>query len=238
MALDDTSNESVVVVTAGLVKLASLLPDGRKQIVALLYGSDSYWQTASSRNRFYAEAAIESDICFFSGRRFVDALDNHPMARQNLLERSLADLDHARSHFLVLGSMAAPERIAALLLELWKKSPRSVFQPSQPRSNLPTIVLMMTCDDMADYLGLTLETVSRCMTQFVLRGLIRRINARTIEICDPDLLSAIGRGNLETAEGLTPHSELLSPGSQTRCFRDRRVRICARGRDVSTGSGE
>ena len=191
MIFDGTGPDNVlVVVTSGLVKLISLLPDGRQQIVALLSGSDSYWQRVSASDRLHAEAASETDICLFSGKQFVDALGTHPAVRQTLLERSLSDLDHARAQLLVLGRMAACEKVASLLLELWSKS---ALQPPQRNSNLPEIVLLMTREDMADYLGLTLETVSRCLSQFKLQGIVRLIDARTIEICDPDLLSAIGR---------------------------------------------
>ena len=192
---DGAGPENVlVVVTSGLVKLISMLPDGRQQIVALLSGSDSYWQRVSAPDRLHAEAVSETDICLFSGKQFVDALGKHPAVRQALLERSLSDLDHARAQLLVLGRMAACEKVASLLLELWSKS---VLQPPQRKSNLPVIVLLMTREDMADYLGLTLETVSRCLSQFKLQGIIRLINARTIEICNLDLLSAIGRRDIK-----------------------------------------
>ena len=95
----------------------------------------------------------------------------HPAARQTLLDRSLSDLDHARGQMLVLGCMTAPEKVATLLLELWRKSAKSSFQPLPRKSNLPTIALSMTREDMADYLGLTLETVSRCLSQFTRQGI-------------------------------------------------------------------
>ena len=194
--LDVSNSENVlVVVTSGLVKLISLLPDGRQHIVALLSGSESYWQRGSVPDAPRAEAASEVDVCLFSGRKFTEALGRHPAVRQVLLEQSLSDLDHARGQLLVLGRMVALEKVASLLLELWSKSNRSSRQPVRRNSNLPTIVLSMTREDMADYLGLTLETVSRCLSQCKVRGIIRLINARTIEICDPDRLSALGQQN-------------------------------------------
>jgi CRP/FNR family transcriptional regulator len=137
-------------------------------------------------------------VCLFTGKRFAAALNANPAQERILHVKALDDLDGARAQLLVLGRMKSMERVASLFIKLEHMIEYSVHSRKGSTSNYPVILLPMTRMDMADYLGLTIETVSRCLTKFKLAGLIRLRDPRTIELCDPDGIRAIAecRGTL------------------------------------------
>ncbi len=98
-----------------------------------------------------------------------------------MLGALMRGIDQARGHAMLLGRCSAIERLCAFLLECAEQSKERRL-----------VTLEMTRQDIADYLGLTVETVSRCFGQLKCRGLIEFVSARQVKLLDPAGLRAIG----------------------------------------------
>ena len=146
------ATDTLAVVASGLVKLIYPLPDGRQQIVGLLFGGDTLWQRLPSTHEFLAETTCDLDVCIFAGQRFSTALDANPVQRDALHSKALDDLDSARAQLPVLGRMTSMERVAAVLMKLAYAGKKFRHSSKSLNSNLPLILLPMTRQEMADYL--------------------------------------------------------------------------------------
>ncbi|TCN28293.1 helix-turn-helix domain-containing protein [Sinorhizobium americanum] len=160
-------------VATGAVRIYRLLSDGRRQVVSFHLAGEMFGFEAGARHRFFAEAITETRLAVF-GRR--------PMQEysRELLALALAGLARAQEHLLVIGRQCAVERIAAFLLDI-----------SYRQGDVRQLKLPMSRQDIADYLGLTIETVSRVMTRLKERGLIGLRDARTVDITKPDALRSL-----------------------------------------------
>lgn len=170
-------------IISGVVKLCRVLPDGRQQIVGLLFPSDFLGRPFHARNHFFAAAATDVRLCCFDKRRFEAAIRDCPGLVFRLFERSLDELDAAHEWMLLLGRKTAEERVASfLLLAAHRCSPLnwSARSDSGPvRFNLP-----VSRTDIADFLGVTLSTVSRQIAQLEARGIVRAEAGRGVVIED------------------------------------------------------
>lgn len=184
-------HDVLAIVCSGVVKLVSQLADGRQQIVRFLYQSDAVWRRHGCDGGLFLEAATEVDICYFSGDRFEAALKADASARRTILDRALLELDQARNRLVVLGQMTAMEKLTNLLIEQSTQVAEHVSMSEFRGSNFPVMVLSLSRQDIADYLGIRIETVSRCITELKFGGHIRLIDYRTIEICHPDCIQEI-----------------------------------------------
>jgi CRP/FNR family transcriptional regulator len=188
-------------ILSGVVKLAKSLPDGRQQIVGLLFASDFLgrpWARPLSTEASYweAETATAVELCCYSARDFEQLLAEQPKLKQLFLERTLDAVDAAQEWMLLLGCKQASERVAALLLILARQ-----LQPPIAATDLapiPSLIeLPLSRADLAEYLGLRLETVSRQLKRLEAAGVIKRFDRRGIAICN--------RGELERRSGALPH---------------------------------
>lgn len=159
-------------VAFGSVRLYRLLADGRRQISAFCVANEVFGFESDSHHHFFAEAISTSAI-----RIFRKPLNGHSATA--VLPVALKALVRAQEHLLVIGRQSAGERVAAFLVDMQER-----------QGGLSTIELAMPRSDIADYLGLTIETVSRMFSRFKERGIIRLANARTVEIAKPDTLRA------------------------------------------------
>lgn len=179
--------EAVFNVVSGCVKLYKLLPDGRCQITGFLLPGD-FCGIATDGTYAYSAAAIEpTEICSMSRRKLEAVFARHPALERRLLAIVSHELSAAQEQMLLLGRKTATERVAAFLLNLSKRSAR-VGWPENP------VHLPMTRADIADYLGLTLETVSRTITALKKDGLIRLRGTAEVAIPAPSRLSALAAG--------------------------------------------
>jgi CRP/FNR family transcriptional regulator, anaerobic regulatory protein len=145
-------------ITAGTVILFKLLPDGRRQITGFAGAGHFLGLAASDSYAFSAEAIDKVRYCRFSRRRLRKLLDDFPAMETRLLELATNELVAAQKQMLLLGRKTALERLASFLVARSRLGgPRG---PRRTRISLP-----MTRSDIADYLGLTIETVSRAMTK-------------------------------------------------------------------------
>lgn len=188
-------------VLSGVVKLTKSLADGRQQIVALLFPSDFLgrpWARPLDANaaNWQAETATTVELCCYNMRDFEQLLAEQPKVKQLFLERTLDAVDAAHEWMLLLGCKQASERVAALLLMLARRlQPANCRAGASPPS--PLIELPLSRADVAEFLGLRLETVSRQLNRLEAAGLIKRLDRRGIALCN--------LGELERWSGDPPH---------------------------------
>lgn len=154
----------------GAVRIYRLLADGRRQISAFHLAGETFGFEAGTTHHFFAEAVNATGIRVF---RLAAGAD---MSGQ-LLPLALKGLTRAQEHLLVLGRQNATERVAAFLVDM-----------AERQGDLRQVELPMSRMDIGDYLGLTIETVSRVFTKLKERGVIRLINLRCVEIVKQDTL--------------------------------------------------
>ena len=150
--------ESVYNITAGSVRLFKLLPDGRRQVVGFALPGDFLGLSLSERNGFSAEALSATSTCQFPRTAFSALLDAKPHLLRRLHAMASHELSLAQDQMVILGRRTAEEKVAAFLLGLRKRWAR--IDGSTVRAPLP-----MSRQDIGDFLGLTVETVSRMMTK-------------------------------------------------------------------------
>lgn len=175
-------------VTAGTVKLFKVLPDGRRQIVGFLTTGDFIGFGRPKAAAFSAEAITSVRACRFERSRFRALLDAHPALERRLLAVASDEIAAAQEHMVLLGRLTAKERVARFLLARARCAHR--FGSSDASFQLP-----MSRGDIADYLGLTTETVSRVFTQMRKNGLIGYTAPTDVVVRDPLALSVLATGD-------------------------------------------
>ncbi len=179
------------IIVSGTVKLFKMLADGRQQIVGLLFPSDCLGRAYSETQQTFAEAVTNVELCCFPRQQFEHVLTQHPELEHALLEKTLTDLDNAREWMIALGRKTASEKIASFLQQMSRRSELTRCPNHRPTPDLPTFVLPLARAEIADYLGMTMETVSRNLTKLRVDGVIRLIDGQTVEICDADRLASL-----------------------------------------------
>jgi len=174
--------EFVASVVSGTATLSQTMEDGRTQMVGLLLPSDFLGRPGRSVAPYDVIAASDLTLCCFRRKPFEEMMRQSPQIGRRLLEMTLDELDAAREWMLVLGRKTARERIASLLLSL---SRRVAAQDRENGTGGAVLDLPISREAMADYLGLTIETVSRQITALRLDGAIRLEGTRKVVI--PDL---------------------------------------------------
>ncbi|HEV2302676.1 MAG TPA: helix-turn-helix domain-containing protein [Stellaceae bacterium] len=167
-------------VLSGTVRVCKFLADGRRHIVEFYSAGDSFGLQSGAERGFSAEAVTDVTVMRYSRAATERALDESPALDRRLRELTLRSLAAAQGRLLLLGRMTAPERVAAFLLDTIERNDGNL------RFDLP-----MSRGDIADYLGLTIETVCRILSDFKRRGIIAIPNPHRIEILDCDALEAI-----------------------------------------------
>ena len=150
---------------SGSVLLSKLLRDGRRQVIGIAVSGDFLGLPMQSANGFTATTLTPVVLRRFDRVRFTDLLNRTPDLMRQVFETFSQELALAQDHMLLLGRRSAEEKVAAFLLHL-----RDRWAPLQGLT--ARIDLPMTRQDIGDYLGLTLETVSRTMTKLAQRKMI------------------------------------------------------------------
>lgn len=175
-------------VTEGALKIYKLLPDGRRQVMGFMFPGDFLGLSISDEHAFTAEALENTHMCRFARGRFDDFVDGHSGMERELYTLAANELAAAQAQMVLLGRKSATERLATFFLDLLRRKERV------ERLTATTIDLPMSRSDIADYLGLTKETVSRVLAQLKRKRLIRLVTLNRIEILDRDGLDAIAEG--------------------------------------------
>jgi CRP/FNR family transcriptional regulator, anaerobic regulatory protein len=173
--------DSYANVLSGVVKLTKTLPDGRQQIVGLQFAPDFLGRPFRVESMINAEAATDVALCSFPRAALERMIRTSPELEHRLYEQSLRELDEARSWMLALGRKTAAEKVASFLLMI----ARHIDPTADPERNTATFDLPLSRLDIADFLGLTIETVSRQLTRLRSDGIISIENTRHVTV--PDL---------------------------------------------------
>lgn len=174
-------------VTRGTAKLFKLLPDGRRQITGFATVGHFLGLAVSDTYAFSAEALEPTRYCRFSRTKLRQLLDDFPAMEARLLQAAANELVAAQEQMLLLGRKTARERLASFLVAQNRQS----APYGQPRARFP---LPMTRGDIADYLGLTIETVSRTLTVLRKEGLIDIPGPGVLIVCDRPALERVAGG--------------------------------------------
>ncbi|MDJ1006433.1 MAG: Crp/Fnr family transcriptional regulator [Paracoccaceae bacterium] len=174
--------EFVASVVSGIATLSQTMEDGRKQMVGLMLPSDFVGRPGRESASFDVVAVSDVTICCFRRKPFEDLLISTPHVSQRLLEMALDELDAAREWMLLLGRKTAREKIASLITIIARRDEKA--KDALSRGRPLTIALPLTREAMADYLGLTLETVSRQISSLKREGVITLEGKRYIVIPD------------------------------------------------------
>jgi CRP/FNR family transcriptional regulator len=182
---DDSS--LVANVIDGVLKLSTSTADGREQIVGVVYPSDFIGRPFGSTTQHSVTALCDSQVCLFTRSAFDEFARSHPELEHRLLQRTLTELDRARHWMLLLGRKSAGERVATFLLEM---ATRLVDASCSGPDRIERFELPLTRQQMADLLGLTIETVSRQLTRLRQAGVIDLPDRRTVVILDHEAMEA------------------------------------------------
>ncbi|AHM03075.1 cAMP-binding protein [Roseibacterium elongatum DSM 19469] len=175
----------VASVVHGVASLTQTMEDGRRQMVGLLLPSDFLGRPNRETAAYDVTATTDVQLCCFRRAPFQDMMLTTPHVGQRLLEMTLDELDAAREWMLLLGRKTAREKIASFLSIIARRetSVQNIGGAGEVAFDLP-----LTREAMADYLGLTLETVSRQMSGLKKDEVIRLEGKRHIVIPDFEIL--------------------------------------------------
>ena len=182
----DTASH-VFTVTTGVARVYKLLADGRRQIVGFLYPGDMLGLPSRMHYGVNAEALEPMTACRFRRAEYRDLAGELPGLEAALLDRACDELRAAQDQMLLLGRKTALERLASFFLDISSRDRRAGGDGARLR-------LPMTRGEIADYLGLTTETVSRTTTRMKTRGVIRLLPRNVVEILDPVALASLAGG--------------------------------------------
>lgn len=186
VVLEGDLASNVYSLTSGLLRLSKLLPDGRRQIAGFLFPGDFLGITLEEEHAFTAEAVAPSALCKFPRRQFDDFMSNHPELERRLYAVAAHELAAARQQLVLLGRKTATERLASFLLML---DGRCHAARGGDEIGFP-----MARADIADYLGLRIETVSREISALKASRVIQLTGRQSFRIVDRDRLDQLAEG--------------------------------------------
>lgn len=169
--------EYVYQVKTGAVRSYKLLTDGRRQIGAFHLVGDIFGIESGSVHRFTAEAVVKTTVRLIKRQSLEALAESDTVFTRNLLSMTTSNLEHAENHMLLLGRKTSLERVAAFLVEMDARLTATGI-----------VALPMSRRDIADYLGLTLETVSRVLSQLRRAGVLDFVGRTHREIVLRDRL--------------------------------------------------
>jgi len=190
LILEGDPADSVYNVTEGDIALSRLADDGRRQILGFLGCGDFIGLTLSQNYTFSAEALSDTQLCRFDRRTIEELAERFPGMDRQVRRMGAAAMDSMLDLVFALGRKTAEERVATFLLDLGQKQ-GCCQDPAQ------RLHLAMTRADIADFLGLTLETVSRTISRLKAAGVISLEGGKSLEIRDLEALRERADAELE-----------------------------------------
>lgn len=175
----------VFTITSGTLKLYKLLADGRRQVTGFMHPGDFLGMSIDDEHAFSAEALDDVQLCWFPRNRFDDFVEDHGSMERELYRMAAHELAAAQQQMVLLGRKTATERLATFLLLLGERCERI------PGGSRSLVRLPMSRSDIADYLGLTKETVSRVFSALRRDRLIRLRSIDEVEIIDGQALEQL-----------------------------------------------
>lgn len=183
----DSATRSFIL-KSGVMRLSKMLADGRRQIIGFLFPGDFLGLGHSETYSYSAEALTPVTLCRIEQSRLPQLFEEIPGLEANILAAASDEISHVRQQLLTLGRKTARERVATFLVQIACQAERH----GQPRSPLE---LPMSRADIADYIGLTVETVSRTLSRMSKDGIIRLDTPHCVCILAWERLNAIAAGD-------------------------------------------
>lgn len=174
-------NEYVYEVMEGVVLLSKLTVDGRRQVTGFIYPGQIFGFSINEQNGYTAESITKARICRYPRSRLNRSMTLYPALGRRFLDWASGELVAAQNQMLLLGRKTAVERVASFFLSLSERNDEHGEDPTR-------LFVPMTRCDIADYLGLTMETVSRTIGRLKKSGVIQLSKQNYIEVCDLDRL--------------------------------------------------
>jgi CRP/FNR family transcriptional regulator len=171
-------------IVSGAVCLSKAMLDGRRQITGLMFQGDFIGLAHGNAYACTAEALTAVEVCCFPRERFERYMAEHPQVERRLLQIAATELAAAQDQMLLLGRKTAVERVASFLLRLSQRA-AAHGDPGNP------VALPMTRAEIGDYLGLTLETVSRTLSQLRREGAIELDGNSRVHIASAQALGSL-----------------------------------------------
>jgi CRP/FNR family transcriptional regulator, anaerobic regulatory protein len=171
----------------GIVKLSKMTSDGRQQIVGLQFAPDFLGRPFGDQPDTFAEAVTEVKVCSFPKSALDALVEESPELQHRLYEQALRELDEARDWMLTLGRKTAAEKVASFLYLLASHSDPE----NEARGGKVSFEIPMRRSDIADFLGLTIETVSRQLTKLRQSRVVVLTDNRLVEVPDLNQLRAM-----------------------------------------------
>lgn len=185
--LEEDPADYVFVVRTGSVKIYKFLADGRRQITGFLFPGDIFGLAVAGSYAYSVEAVTQTTVDTLPRRRLETAFEANPRLQRRFLASVANELVTAQEQMLLLGRRPAREKLAWFLLMLARRN--------ATRSDSGEVIrLPMRGPDIADYLGLTTETVSRIMSQLKREGVISAVAPWQLRLVDRDALERIVDG--------------------------------------------
>lgn len=178
--------ERLFEVTSGVLRLTRLLEDGRRQVIAFAYPGDIVGFPCDGLHHTDCDALVDSTLRRFSITALEDGLGD-PDLHKELLQAALREIAGMQDHFMMLGQKSSLEKVASFLCTLTDRV--GVFTSGYPQVELP-----MSRADIADFLGLTTETVSRTLTHLRKENVIAIKNVHTVLVRQPEELLRLSVG--------------------------------------------
>ena len=182
--LQEEESKNLYNITQGNIKIYKLLRDGRIQIIGFLYPGDFFGSYKKGKYNYSAESIGDVKLCVFKQEVLDNYLEKNMNLAKELLHMTSHELTLAQDRIGILGKLNANQRMAAFILNISKQRARIGWQDNP-------ISLPMVRQDIADYLGLTLETVSRELTKLKTSNLIKVLSSSQIYLRDKASLSVI-----------------------------------------------
>jgi CRP/FNR family transcriptional regulator len=182
----------VYTLTDGVARLIRVLPDGRQAAIGFRFAGDILGYSPSEEHAFGAEMLTPGTVCRIDRRRLEQLFRRYPAMERRFLDLCVKELAESQDHILALGRFSAEERVAAFLVSLVEAQER------RGRAG-PVFDLPATRADIGEFLGLTLETVSRAISLFRKRGWIRLHRHGGIELVNRAALVALASGEAADA---------------------------------------
>lgn len=167
-------------VKTGVLRLTRLLEDGRRQVIAFGYPGDIVGFPAGDLHHTDCDVLIDATLQPYR-RAALETGEGDPQLHRSLLQAALREISAMQDHFMMLGRKSAVEKVASFLCVL-------ADRVGEDAAGRQRITLPMRRGDIADFLGLTTETVSRTLTQLRKAGIIEIVNIHTVVVLKPDAL--------------------------------------------------
>lgn len=169
-------NDCLYVVVSGCFRLTKYLEDGRRQVTGFLFKGDFFGVRPSRECAYTAEALEDSYVCRFPHSFLDESAADNPGIKDRLIERGQTEYHKAQDHIVLLGKKSAEEQVLAFIDMIAKSG--AVDGETQ------TVPLPMPRQDIADYLGLRLETLSRTLALLKKKGVLKDISRKSLVLSD------------------------------------------------------